>query len=134
MTDTPKIPRAPRGLQARGKSLWRDLHTTFSFNDDPHRAALIEDACRTSDVIDTLQRIVDDAGDDLRVRGSMGQPTGIPELAELRQYRSLLAALLKALALPDTDEMADIKARHISGVRRDAAKKASLKVVDHGRA
>jgi outer membrane receptor protein involved in Fe transport len=36
-----------------------------------------------------LQAVVDGA-DDLRVRGSYGQPEGMPELAELRQYRRLL--------------------------------------------
>ena len=64
------------------------------------------------DVIDRLQAVVDDAAD-LRVRGSQGQPVSLPELAELRQYRSLLASLLKALALPDTEELAAVKQQHL---------------------
>lgn len=73
------------------------------------------------DVIDRLQAVVDDAAD-LRVRGSQGQPVSLPELAELRQYRSLLASLLKALALPDTEELAAVKQQHLSNIRRNAAK------------
>jgi hypothetical protein len=75
---------APRGLGRRGEALWRDLHEQFDFGLDPHRSALVEDACRTIDMIDRLQAVVDGA-EDLRVRGSQGQPVGMPELAELRQ-------------------------------------------------
>ena len=98
-----------------------------TLSEDPHRSALVEDACRSADVIDRLQTIVD-AAENLRVRGSQGQPTGMPELAELRQYRSLLATLLRSLALPDTEELTEAKAQHITKVRREAAK-ARLKVV-----
>jgi hypothetical protein len=123
----PKPPRAPRGIGPRGSALWRELHDQFDFTADPHRLVLAEDACRTVDLIDRLQAVVDDAAD-LRVRGSQGQWVGMPELAELRQYRSLLASLLKALALPDTEELAEVKAQHLTAVRREAAQ-ARLKVV-----
>lgn len=77
-----------------------------------------------------MGRAVVDAAEDLRVRGSQGQPVGMPELAELRQYRALLASLLRALALPDTEELAETKSAHLSQVRREAAKsRATLKVV-----
>lgn len=126
------IPRAPHGLKARGKRLWRELHEQFDFSEDPHRSALIEDACRTADMIDRLHEVVDTA-DDLRVKGSQGQPVGMPELAELRQYRSLLASLLKSLALPDTEELAAVKSEHLSKVRREAAQ-ARLTVVENATA
>jgi hypothetical protein len=116
-----EIPRAPRGLKSAGRALWKDLHERFDFSADPHRSALVEDACRTKDVITRLQAVVDEAND-LRVQGSQGQPVGMPELAELRQYRSLLAALLKALALPDTEELAEAKQQHLTNVRRKAVK------------
>lgn len=45
----------------------------------------------------------------------------MPELAGVRQYRALLASLLKALALPDTEELAEVKAQHLTTVRRAAA-------------
>ena len=114
------VPRAPTGLKTRGKRLWRELHSQFDFTADPHRHALVEDVCRTADVIDRLQRIVD--GEDLRVRGSQGQPVAAPEVAELRQYRALLGQLLTRLNLPETEEVADAKAAYVSDVRRSAAK------------
>lgn len=119
--------RAPKGLGTRGRALWREPHATFEFDEDPHRSALVEDACRTADVIDRLQAVVDGAAD-LRVRGSQGQPVGMPELAELRQYRALLAQLLRSLALPDTDELQATRADHLTTIRRAAAQ-ARLKVV-----
>lgn len=115
------IPTSPAGLKAKGEALWRDLHSIFDFSSDPHRAVLIEEACRTADLIDRLQGIVD-SSDDIRVRGSQGQPVAIPELSDLRQYRALLASLLKSLSLPDTEELQEVKQKHISDVRRAAVK------------
>lgn len=71
------IPRAPNGLKRGGKALWKDLHQQFDFTADPHRSALIEHACRTADMIDRMQAVVDGA-EDLRVQGSQGQPVGCP--------------------------------------------------------
>jgi hypothetical protein len=57
---------------------------------------------------------------DLRVRGSQGQPVVMGEVAELRQLRSLMATLTKALGLPDTPELAEVKRTHLSLVRSAA--------------
>ena len=84
------IPRAPKGLGPRGRALWRELNETFDFSSDPHRRFLLEDAARTADLVARMQEVVDNAAD-LRVRGSQGQPVAMPEVAELRQYRALLA-------------------------------------------
>ncbi|NKS00468.1 hypothetical protein GS528_04805 [Rhodococcus hoagii] len=125
MTDPVKIPRCPNGLKARGKALWRDLHQTFDMSNDPHRQVLVEDACRTADLIDRLQAAVD--SHDLRVKGSQGQPVAAPELAELRLHRGTLSQTLARLALPDTEELAEVKREHISEVRRQAAFKGVAK-------
>jgi hypothetical protein len=69
----------------------------------PEKRIILDDACRTADVVKRLQDIVD-AADDLRVRGSQGQPVAMPEVAELRHYRALLTTLLRALTLPDEDD------------------------------
>lgn len=106
VTELPKpqeIPRAPRGLKAEGRKLWNRIHEAYSFDEAPERLVILEQACRTADVVARLQEIVDEATD-LRVRGSQGQPVSIPEVSELRQYRGLLTASLKALALPDEDD------------------------------
>jgi hypothetical protein len=99
-----RIPKAPIGLKPRGKQLWRALHTTYDFEDCPEKVILLEETCRTADVVSRLQAIVDSA-EDLRVRGSQGQPVAMPEVAELRQYRALLASLLRAMTLPDDEDV-----------------------------
>ena len=119
----PTIPRPPRGLQREGRALWRAMHREFSFDQEPGTLAILEQACRTADVIDRLQVVVDGATD-LRVRGSQGQPVGMPELAELRQHRALLAQLISRLGLPDNapDEGVDELAERRSAAGRIAAK------------
>jgi hypothetical protein len=102
MADKLDIPRAPAGLLARGKQLWRELHAVYDFTDAPEKQAILEEACRTADVTKRLQAIVDKA-DEIRVKGSQGQPVAMPELQELRQYRALLVQLLKALGCPDDE-------------------------------
>jgi hypothetical protein len=102
--DKPPIPKVPRGLKARGKHVWRELHGEYSFDEAPEKRMIAEEACRTADVCDRLQAVVDDA-EDLRVKGSNGQPVAMPEVAELRQYRALFVSLLKALTLPDDDDV-----------------------------
>lgn len=102
MDDPRPIPRAPAGLRRRGKALWVELHTEFDFTGEPHRRVLVEDACREADLVDRLQRAV--TANDLRVRGSQGQPVTAPEVSELRLHRKALADILRALALPDAEE------------------------------
>ena len=104
MPETPTIPKAPQGLKTDGRAIWRALHTAYSFEDCPEKLVILAEACRTADVVKRLQALVDDA-DDLRVRGSQGQPVAMPELGELRQYRALLASLLKAINCPDDDDV-----------------------------
>jgi hypothetical protein len=103
MAEKPEIPRAPTGLSARGKHLWREIHAAYDFADAPEKLAILEEACRTADVVKRLQTIVD-AADEFRVRGSQGQPVAMPELLELRQYRALMVQLLKALQCPDDED------------------------------
>jgi hypothetical protein len=99
----PAIPRAPSGLKAEGKRLWRSILTAYDFEGCPEKLIVLENAARTADVVDRLQKVVDEA-DELRVRGSQGQPVAAPEVSELRQYRAQLAVLIKGLMLPDEDE------------------------------
>jgi len=104
MSETPLIPKAPPGLKANGKAIWRALHAAYDFEDCPEKLVILSEACRTADVVRRLQAIVDCA-DDIRVRGSQGQPVAMPELCELRQYRALLASLLKAINCPDDNDV-----------------------------
>ena len=97
------IPKFPTGLKTRGRQLWTEIQAVYDFDDSPEKEILLEEACRTADVVKRLQTIVDKA-DDLRVSGSQGQPVAMPEIPELRQYRSLLSSLLKSLTLPEDSE------------------------------
>jgi hypothetical protein len=103
MADVPPIPRSPAGLKARGKQLWRDILLVYEFPEAPEKVAILEEACRTADVVKRLQAVVDGAAE-IRVKGSQGQPVAMPELMELRQYRALLVQLLKALGCPDDED------------------------------
>ncbi len=73
---------------------------------------LLEDACRTADVIDALNAALE--GQPLMVAGTAGQPRPHPLMVEIRQQRVVLAGMLKQLRLPD-----DTGHVHIHGVPID---------------
>ena len=93
----------PVGLRDAGRTLWLRLHEQYDFTTAPERLTLLEQACRTADVVGRLQDTVDQAAE-WRTRGSQGQVVSIPELNELRQHRAQLATLIRALGLPDEEE------------------------------
>lgn len=88
---------APKDLSAAGRKLWTTITTQYDLRADELR--VLEDACRESDLIDTLNAATRDA--ELVVQGSTGQPVINPLISELRQHRSTLAALFRQLKLPD---------------------------------
>ncbi len=85
-------PKPPEGLRDKGTELWRRLTTEYDFSAAPEKLLILEEAARTADMVARLQAIVDEA-QELRVRGSQGQPVAMPEVTELRQYRAQLASL-----------------------------------------
>jgi hypothetical protein len=91
----------PVGLREKGLVLWQRLTAEYDFGAAPEKLLILEEAARTADMVDRLQRVDDDS--DLRVRGSQGQPVSAPEVQELRQYRAQFAALLDKLRLPEDD-------------------------------
>jgi hypothetical protein len=102
--------RAPEGLEAAGKRLWRAV----SGEDElaPHEAELLRQACATSDLIARASAVL--AGDDLVSQGSTGQPVAHPMIGVLADQRRLLANLLRAMgtgggpAEPEDTELADL--------------------------
>jgi hypothetical protein len=89
MTDT------PRGLRAPGKRLW--VAVTSEFDLDPPEAALLEEACRTRDLLADLRREI--AQNPPVIDSSQG-PRVHPAVVEVRQQRLVLAKLIAGLGLP----------------------------------
>lgn len=94
--------RRPKDLEAEGAALWRSITTKYDLRSDELR--VLEEACRETDLIDRLRRLLDYAP--LVVEGSMGQTVLHPAVAELRQHRNVLASLLRGLKLPDDEAAA----------------------------
>lgn len=109
-------PRTPAGLGDSGRDLWSEIAGTYDLRPDERR--LLEDACREADLIDKLEAEINDPDHEMVVKGSMGQPVSSPLVAEIRQHRTTLRALLGSLKLPD--EQAPAAPRSVQA--RDAAK------------
>lgn len=95
----------PADLGPAGRELWLaiagadDAPAPYVLR--PDEFAVLEDAARTSDMIDALAEAWNEMGKPMTGKGSMGQPVIHPLVAELRTYRAARAALLKQLRLPE---------------------------------
>ncbi len=87
--------RLPAGMGSEGKRLWRKITAVFDLENDPDKAEILAQACRTADVIAELDAAGAEAP--LVVKGSMGQPVISPFIAEVRVQRALQAQLLARL-------------------------------------
>jgi hypothetical protein len=97
----PGSPKAPPGLQARGRRMWRESLEASSFA--PGHLVLLEEACRVADRLEVLDRLIrrppgrsgagsDDSGDD--------PPESVDIaalLAEARQQQNALKGILAEL-------------------------------------
>jgi phage terminase small subunit len=116
MTDD-KVPAAPRGLQARGRRLWREVLADHELR--PDELTVLAAACRTADEVTTLEAAL--VGAEVMVEGSTGQQRPNPLFRETREHRKALAALLKQLGLVESDEDGGtVVPLHISAARRAA--------------
>lgn len=89
-------PDVPLGLKDSA-DFWRSILERYELRPDERR--LLEDACRTMDLIDRLERALETSP--LIETGSMGQPVASPLVSEVRQHRGTLRQLLSQLKLPD---------------------------------
>jgi len=92
-------PKPPASLDSAGKKLWVDVNAKYDLRVD--ELAVLEAACRTADMIATLDKEWDALGKPFMTRGSMGQDVIHPLIGERRQQQAQLAALLGKLKLPD---------------------------------
>lgn len=91
-------PRAPAGLAARGRRLWREMHAEgASFN--PAETALLEESCRIADRLDQLDAAL--SGRDLSAELDDDGGQVLRALAEARQQANVLKQLVAALRVPD---------------------------------
>jgi hypothetical protein len=89
----------PEGLQVGGRSFWEAILEKFELVE--HELVILKEACRTIDLLDSLQAIIDRDGPVLPWGdGSRAHPAGV----ELRQHRIALARLLASLGIPADDE------------------------------
>jgi hypothetical protein len=99
---TEKAPRAPVGLAATGKRLWRDLSEAYSFR--PDERVLVVELCRLSDDLERLRR--DLADEPATVTGSTGQMVVHPLRLELHRTSGRFESVVRTLGLPDETESA----------------------------
>lgn len=111
-------PRIPERLGDAGAELWHSIAPVYDLRPDEVR--ILADACREADLVQRLEDDLD--GAPLMVEGSQGQLVASPLVSELRQHRSVLSGLLKALKLPDSPAGSQQKVTHISEQARAAAR------------
>ena len=99
--------KPPTGLKAPGRRLWTGVVVSYILT--PAELAMLEQAARTADELERLEKAVRELPD-LVVTGSMGQPRMHPLLSEVRAHRALLAKLTAELNLPDVDQKAGLRA------------------------
>jgi len=109
----PVGPKAPVGLGKAGKAQWSAIAGHYKLR--PDEFTVLEDVCRTADMITLLTEAWTDADSPMTTKGSMGQLVIHPLIAEMDKRRKSRAAFLKQLALPDGD------AAPVANQHRDAA-------------
>lgn len=115
-------PAPPRVLGREGRAFWRLVHSLY---DDlaPAELALLEQACRSLDVIAVLDAA---AAAEPLTTGSKGQTIVHPATTEARLQRRELARILDQLGLPDPASGAT-EAKPSSPQKRRAAKAAEAR-------
>lgn len=93
-------PRAPVGLGAAGRRLWRAVTSDYELQ--PWELDSLTLACRQLDDVASLEALLAEQG--LVVPGSKGQPRLSAVVSELRQARLAAARLLAEVGLPLDDE------------------------------
>lgn len=93
-----QVPEPPTGLREGGRRLW--TATVERFDLAEHEQVVLLEACRTVDLLDQLQHLVDTEGPVLPWGdGSRAHPAAV----EARQHRVVLARLVASLGIPVED-------------------------------
>lgn len=113
---TTTAPNPPTDLKRSGRALWRAVVADFDL--DEHEQQLLHETCRTRDLCDRLQTVLDSDG----VMSTSSQGIRVhPAAVELRQQRIALARLLAALNVPSGEETPSVRApRGVYAIRGGA--------------
>lgn len=111
-------PERPTGLGPAGRRLWRSIASGYDLR--PDELILLESAARTLDTLAQIEAAL--VGAPLTVPGSAGQLREHPLMSEARHQRAAVAALLRQLALPDSDEIAAVRSAARSSRGRELAR------------
>jgi hypothetical protein len=95
-------PQPPKSLETAGAKLWRDVVSKYDLRVD--ELAVLEAACKTTDMIATLDTEWANLGKPFMTRGSMGQDVIHPLIGERRTQQAALARLFAQLKLPDESD------------------------------
>lgn len=95
----PSKTTAPKDLGKGGRRVWRSVTSKYELRVD--ELVLLEDACRITDMIDSLDEAWADDGRPMTTRGSMGQLVIHPLIGEIRAQRMARNALWRQMKLPD---------------------------------
>ena len=114
-TAKPRRPATPAGLQAEGRAFWRAIVTEYELAD--HELVILKEACRTIDLLDSLQAALDSDGPLQSWGEGVRQHPAVPAS---RDHRIALARLLAALGIPGDEE--DQPRRGSRGVYRLGAR------------
>jgi hypothetical protein len=93
-------PKAPSGLGAAGRKLWRSVLADYEL--EQHEIAGLLQACRAADACDELQEVVASQG---RIQQDhLGNVRIHPAAVELRQTQMLLLRAVASLRIPLGDD------------------------------
>lgn len=111
-----RTPRAPSGLAAAGRRLWRTVVGRYDLR--PDEAALLAAAARTADELAVLEAALEDSPP--VVVGSTGQPRPNGLFGEVRAHREILRRLLADLDVPEDEDQAETDGMPEQWARRGA--------------
>jgi len=89
--------KAPAGLGKAGRAQWSAIAGSYELR--PDEVTVLEDACRTSDMLEALTEAWVGDGSPMTTKGSMGQLVIHPLIAEMDKHRKSRASFLKQLEL-----------------------------------
>ena len=98
---TQTIPAPSKPLGTAGYEFWEDMHTEYDFTVEPDKLMILEQACKTLDVIDELEKDFIEKQSSYTATGSARQLTIHPVIAEIRVQRTTFQTLIKSLKLPE---------------------------------